>query len=237
VHDRPDGFAARAATDVLLNDPRGVSNLVLQLCWIADGHYLRVLLDREPAEHVAVDSLGVRDLQDCLQRANAGEQPAVLAARVRQFEQERKYALDSPDAVAKLLQEHLDGCPEPRLSTSGLELARRAAESTALGSPLAVSCLLQALRGRSAGEPATILSARAAAQMPLDDNNVTGIMDLLKAMRQAGQHEAAEVLLARLPAAGLFYIVRHQGDNAVRFRYGRDPDGSPAEPWGWDDLD
>jgi hypothetical protein len=30
---------------------------------------------------------------------------------------------------------------------------------------------------------------------------------------------------------------RLRGNRQALYRFGRNPDGSPAEPWGWEDLD
>ena len=56
-------------------------------------------------------------------------------------------------------------------------------------------------------------------------------------LRDAGAEEQAAALIDRLPGEGLFGLFREQEDHGVRFRFGRELDGSPAAPWGWDDLD
>jgi hypothetical protein len=35
----------------------------------------------------------------------------------------------------------------------------------------------------------------------------------------------------------MFELFREQESRQDRFRFGREADGSPAEPWGWEDLD
>ena len=60
---------------------------------------------------------------------------------------------------------------------------------------------------------------------------------LLARLRQAGAREQAAALADRLPGAGLFNLFREQDSRQDRFRFGREADGSPAEPWGWEDLD
>jgi hypothetical protein len=47
--------------------------------------------------------------------------------------------------------------------------------------------------------------------------------------------EPAIALAERLPGAGMFEVFREQQED--RFRFGREADGSPAGPWGWEDLD
>jgi len=35
----------------------------------------------------------------------------------------------------------------------------------------------------------------------------------------------------------MFELFREQEDRQDRFRFGREADGRPAGPWGWEDLD
>jgi len=49
--------------------------------------------------------------------------------------------------------------------------------------------------------------------------------------------EQAAALADRLPGAGMFELFRQHEDRRNRFRFGREADGSPAGPWGWEDLD
>ena len=77
--------------------------------------------------------------------------------------------------------------------------------------------------------------ARAAAHAPLDDPD--GVASLLDSLREAGAHEQAAALADRLPAAGMFELFLEQKGLADQFRFGREADGTPAAPWGWEDLD
>jgi len=61
---------------------------------------------------------------------------------------------------------------------------------------------------------------------------VNGVAELLGSLRKAGAHEQA----ARLTAAGLFELFLGQNGPADQFRFGRETDGTPAVPWGWEDL-
>ena len=70
-----------------------------------------------------------------------------------------------------------------------------------------------------------------AACAPLDDPDT--VAKLLDGMRAAGAAEQAP-LADRLPAAGLLVLFCGKRD---RFRFGQEADGSPAGPWGWEDLD
>jgi hypothetical protein len=64
------------------------------------------------------------------------------------------------------------------------------------------------------------------------------VADLLGSLREAGAEEQATALAERLPGAGMFRLFFHeQKGHRDRFRFGREANGSPAGPWGWDDLD
>jgi len=98
-----------------------------------------------------------------------------------------------------------------------------------------VARLLDALREAGAHEQAAALATRAAAHAPLD--NPAAVARLLDALREAGAHEQAAALTDRLPAAGMFGLLLEQKGPADQFRFGREADGAPAAPWGWEDLD
>ncbi len=53
----------------------------------------------------------------------------------------------------------------------------------------------------------------------------------------AGARDQATALANRLPGAGLFELFRGIGHRWDRFRFDREADDSPAQPWGWDDLE
>ena len=96
--------------------------------------------------------------------------------------------------------------------------------------------LLRSPREAGAHEQAAALLARdPAAHAALD--NPDDVARLLRNLREAGEHEQAAVLAARLSAAGMFVPVLEQQGSADQFRFGREADGTPAAPWGWEDLD
>ena len=107
--------------------------------------------------------------------------------------------------------------------------------------PAAVADLLDELgriRKARAKAQAAALAERAAAHACLD-NNPNAVARLLYSLRQAGADAQATALTERLPGAGMFRLQlflmgeRHRD----RFRFGREANGSPAEPWEWHDLD
>jgi hypothetical protein len=128
-----------------------------------------------------------------------------------------------------------------RLREAGAEqqaaalLARDPAAHAPLDDPYGVAVLLGRLREAGAGGQATALAERAAAHAPLD--NPGALAWLLDSLREADAEQQAAALAARLPAAGMFELSLEQEGRADQFRFGREPEGTPATPWGWDDLD
>ena len=140
--------------------------------------------------------------------------------------------LDDPGGVATLL-----------LSLRGVGaheqaavLADRAAAHVPLDHPNGVATLLHHLRWMGYHEQATTLLDRdPAVHVSLDD--LRGVSPLLDSLREADAHEQAATLTRRLPAAGMFELFLEQEGLADQFRFGREADGAPAVPWGWEDLD
>ena len=98
-----------------------------------------------------------------------------------------------------------------------------------------VAALLDGPRAAGAQEQVTALADRAAAHAYLGDPG--DVAALLDALRAAGAEQQAAALADRLPGTGMFKLFREQESRQDRFRFGREADGSPAEPEGWDDLD
>ena len=114
-------------------------------------------------------------------------------------------------------------------------LARDPAGHAILDNPHAVASLLGQLRETGADEQAAALAGRAAAHAALDDPGAVG--RLLDSLRAAGADEQVAALTGRLPAAGQFRLFLEQNGPADQFRFGQEADGTPAAPWGWEDLD
>ena len=91
------------------------------------------------------------------------------------------------------------------------------------------------MREAGAHEQTAALASRAAAHAALYDPE--GVASLLDSLREAGAHEQAAALTGRLPTAGMFELFLEQKGLADQFRFGREADGTPAAPWGWEDLD
>jgi hypothetical protein len=52
---------------------------------------------------------------------------------------------------------------------------------------------------------------------------------LLDGLREAGAGQQVTALTARLPGAGMFGLFQEIA--GAQFRFGREPDGSPAKSW------
>ncbi|GGR56636.1 hypothetical protein GCM10015536_72010 [Streptomyces griseomycini] len=104
-----------------------------------------------------------------------------------------------------------------------------------LNDPDAVTNLLDSLRKAGADEQVAVLLDRAVARMFLGDPYP--VKSLLDRLREVGADEQAAALLDQLPAAGFFDQWITSGGDPIRFRFGREPDGSTAPPWAWDDLE
>ena len=59
---------------------------------------------------------------------------------------------------------------------------------------------------------------------------------LLQEIWESGAEDKAVILANKISAMESFQDFLRHGDNRERYHFGREPDGSPAEPWGWDDL-
>jgi hypothetical protein len=98
-----------------------------------------------------------------------------------------------------------------------------------------VALLLERLHEIGANEQESALAERAAVHTPVGDRYA--VARLLESLRGIGAQKQAAVLAARLPAAGMFTSFLEQSGPGDRFRFGREADGTPADPWDWDDLD
>ena len=222
-------LARDPAAHAALDDPFGVARLLDSL-WEAGAHEQAAALADRAAAHAALgDPFGVAALLASLREVGLHEQAAALLARDPAA---AHAALDDPHHVAFLLGS-LQGAGAHEQAAA---LADRAAAHAALGNPLGVARLLASLWKVGAHEQAAALLARnPAAHAALDDPS--SVVRLLASLREAGAHEQAVALADRLPAAGMFGLFLEQKGLADQFRFGREADGTPAAPWGWEDLD
>jgi hypothetical protein len=86
-----------------------------------------------------------------------------------------------------------------------------------------------------------VLRRDPAACVSLDDPSPQvwppSLKSLLESLQEAGAREQATALAERLSGAGKFDLFRQRQGHRDRFRFGREADGRPAEPWDWEDLD
>ena len=224
-------LARRAAAHVTFYDPDTATRLLYAL-WAAstdEDEDVRVLASRAAA-HVTLDDPGaVARLLRTLREVGAGEQVGGLLAR----DPAAHVTLDDPGAVADLLRTLWEvGAGE---QVAGL-LARDPAAHAALEDPDTVARLLYELRKAGEDEQVTVLASRAAAHVTLD--NSFAVARLLRTLREVGAGEQCIALVDRLPAEGMFELIRRQeGIDQTPYRFGCEGDGSAARPWGWDDLD
>ena len=242
-------LARDPAAHAALDDPYGVPALLGSLREAGADEQAAALLARDPAAHAALDDpYGVPALLERLREAGADDQAAALAARaglddpygvpaqlhrVRAAlarEEAARAALDDPGGVSVLGWLREVGMGEVA------DVAAEHAAHAALDDPGGVARLLAELREAGADDQAAALLARdPAARAALDDP--VRVARLLDGLREAGADDQAAALADRLPAVGRFGLFLEQEGRADQFRFGREPDGTPAAAWDWDDLD
>ena len=236
AHEQAAALLGRdLAARVSLRNPRAVARLLAVLREAGAHEQAAALAERAAARVSLEDPLAMAWLLRDLWEAGAHEQAAALAG----LDPAARVSLDSPRDVARLL----DSLRVAGAHEQAAALAERAAARVSLEDPLAVAWLLRVFRLAGAHEQAAALLGRdPAARVSLEDpygslEDPYGVASLLDSLREAGADEQAAALAGRLPGAGMFELFLEQQDGRDRFRFGREADGSPARPWGWEDLD
>ena len=195
----------------------------------AGAHEQAAALAGRAAAHAPLDDPGaVAGLLGSLREAGADEQAAALLAR------------DPPPTPPSTTRAAWPACwtacgRRARTSRPPRWLARDPAAHAPLDDPGGVASLLDACGRRARTSRPPRWPARAAAHAP--STTRAAWPRLLDGLREAGAHEQAAALADRLPAAGMFGLFLEQQGPADQFRFGREADGTPAAPWGWEDLD
>ena len=235
AQDQVTALADRAIPRVSLDDPRAVAALLGSLREAYARDQVTALLDRDPAARVSVDDPRAAVwLLESLLEVGAGKQAIVLADRAAAHAR-----LDDPNVVILLGVLWNTGAQDQVTALLDRDLAAR----VPLDAPDAVSALLKILLKVGAHDQiATLLRRNPGARVSLDARRSSEVwpipeLSLLESLQEAGAHEQAAALVDRLPGAGMFRLFRLQEDHRSRFRFGRETDGRPAEPWDWDDLD
>jgi hypothetical protein len=153
------------------------------------------------------------------------EEAAVVVARYP----DPQAPLDDPSGVAHLLSVlHKFG-----YLTQAEGLAGRAGRQISLDDPLNLITLLDKLDELGFADAVATLTERIAGEVQISD---TTIAEVLESMRRTGAADQVALLSERLPAAGLFQLFLLTRGRKTEFRYGSNPDLTPARPWKWDDL-
>ena len=222
-------LAARVVAEVGVDDLEFVAELLRVLRDTGSAEAVQVLLDRDPARHVGLDDpWEVAEFLDTLRQAGAADAVRTLAERAVPG-----VPVDDPGSVARLIQVlRKIGLDEPARM-----LASRAAGGARLEGAQGVARLLEELRAAGAIEAVRVLLARAPgrrAALDASPGYQRAVARLLAALHEAGATEAVEELAARAADAGMFSLFLDvHPDQAAAYRFGREPDGSPAEPWSW----
>jgi hypothetical protein len=230
-------LSAQAVADVPIDNPEAAADLLAELRAAGSGEAIQALLDRDPAGQVDVDDpWEVARLLEELRAARADDAVRALASRAVQG-----VGLDHPATVARLLE---------ALRAAGLQdavqtLASRAAHGASLHDPQEVARLLDELRRTGAGDALQALLARdPSRQMALDasqpfrPDRQWAVGRLLVALREAQAAAAVRTLALRAADAGMFGLfLKARPDEAVTYRFGREPDGTPSPPWVWSEPD
>ncbi len=234
AQDQVTALADRALPHLSLDDPGAVTALLQSLQAARARDQIIALLDRDPAARVSLDDpRAAAWLLESLLELGAGQQATVLADRAAAYA-----PFGDPHVVILLGVLWKIGAKEQVTAL----LRRDPAAHVPLDDPSAVAALLKILLKAGAHDQITTLLRRdPAARVSLDDPSPPvwppPLKSLLESLQEAGAREQATSLADRLPGAGMFYLFLQQQGRQDRFRFGREAaDGSPAEPWGWEDL-
>ncbi|MFF7250149.1 hypothetical protein ACFZBU_40445 [Embleya sp. NPDC008237] len=230
--DQVERLAVRAATQVSPDYPLPVGRL-LRWLWELGAVEESSALAAHLAAHTPLDRPGnPEDTLEALRSVGADRHICTLLARITAFAEQ--VPVTDPRVLASLL----DVLREAEATDHIRLLAARAAAGAPLGDLFGIGRLLVELHNAGADDQAALLAARIVADPSLDAGNVDERLTLLLGrLRSARTYAQAEALIERLPAMRQFPLFAEQSDNRTRFRFGREPNGHPAEPWGWDDLD
>ncbi|MGW1743477.1 hypothetical protein ACWCPQ_32270 [Nocardia sp. NPDC001965] len=220
-----DKFAAPAPR-IGRTNPRGTAKFLDSLPWdLRIAEYATGIAERATTETDLTNPVGVADLLVSLRGLELTEYTTRIAERAT-----TETDLTNPVGVADLL-----------VSLRGLELteyatriAERATTETDLDYPKGVAKLLVALWNLELTEHATRIVNRATTEI---EESTESAVTLLRSLQNLGLVEQAATLVHRLPGAAMFSQFLDCIDDPEIFRFGRDSDGRPADPWSWSDLD
>lgn len=223
-------LATRASPAIGLGNPFAVAEFLRELRRLGATDATASLVSRDPAGQVRLDRpFGVRDLLIEFHEAGAEDQGGLLAGRVAADTPED--VLDNASSVAALLH----GLWHARAREQVRLLAGRAAGRVPMDDARSVAQILDILVEAGArAQVATLL--RRDLGMRVRPGSEQTAAALLAALRTAGADHQAEMLIQRLPEAGLFGLFREQPGNERLYQFGCEADGGPAPAWDWDDV-
>jgi uncharacterized protein YidB (DUF937 family) len=215
--------------------------------WAASGNPLSETFAPNPRTEAPADHRVVALLEAAITYAalNEPSDTAFLLEVLRQAGADRQAAklLDRDPAAHALLDDAygvarlLDALRQAGADQQAAKLLDRdPAAHALLDNAYGVARLLDALRQAGADQQiAALLDRDPAAHAILNYSHEAAL--LLNSLGRAGADQQVTTVIDRLPAAGLFGLFLRQGNHQTRYQFGCEPDGSPAPPWGWEDLD
>ncbi len=227
-------LAARAADQVSLDEPRAIGALLVELREAGASDAVTTLAARM-ADQVSLDDPYIAWLLKVLREAGASDAVTTLAARAAD-----QVSLDDPHPVAMLLWALREAGAAAAIDTL---LNRDPAAHVSLDDPSHVAHLLEVLR--EAGAKAaihTLLDRDPAAHVGLENpgdfwvslDSSWGVPALLRELGKAGASDAVTALAKRAANAGMFNLfLKTQPNQAPSYSFGREPDGTPSQPWRW----
>jgi hypothetical protein len=243
--DQVSGLFKRGLSDrVDLDDPEGIALLLDVLQKTGHEKQIDVLLARDPAAHVQIDD-GAVYLFGTLSFQERIVQAAKLARRVAIEGSARDPAvavklmglLAMPGFEDGLLMGMpglpgvVDGLPREII----LSFAGRLSKHLPIDDQRTVFGALHFMKTAGADEAAVALAKRVLAsgdresELRKDDFWKSGELEIVD--------RPPEPAPEALPTLGRFRDFQALNGNAARYRFGREPDGTPAAPWGWEHLD
>jgi hypothetical protein len=219
-------LAERAAEGVPLGDPNVVAEMLEAFRKAGRVDQIEALLRRDPVRHVALHDLrGVGTMMDTLRKTGHADQALELVTRVGEH-----VATEIQSGAAQ----PSEGPQVPLTDTriSGSDNGR----SDGVDQPSALARQIRSLRENEAHKQIEELLAPGLAER-VDLADRIGLAELLRELKSAKAAELAADVAVHAANAGLFDVfVEFLPAGRRRFRFGREPDGSPSAPWGWDDL-
>jgi hypothetical protein len=219
-------LADRAATRANVDHPMDVGMLLWQMHVAGADAAALALADRAATQASLDDPWRLATLLEQLRKAGADGAARTLANRAAHVQ------LDDPDEAAWLLREMRLARADDAIRTV---LGRDPATHVSLEYPRGVAELLKELRTVGADDAIrTVLGRDPATHVSL--TNPEGVARLEAELRLARAYSAARALANRAADAGMFEVFLHAyPDEADRYRFGREPDGTPAQPWRWNE--